>query len=207
MKHFGTMSVLGALAGIGLGSGLAQAAVIPIAASGGSSGYTTISSAFDAQPSTDPVVGPTDAVGGSAPGMYNGRTGYIDFGVDFSSVSISKTFDLYKQYGTNSDTGYALTYLWSNATTVANATATSPAPDFGFLEPTTANSDKQWIQRYNGPAVTPEYQYLLVTSPAVGGQTNRSLEWVFVSSVPEPASLSLLALSGLLVGSRRRRAC
>ena len=182
------------------------AQVLTIAGSGSVSGFTAITNAFDNQPSSVPTVGPytpSNYTANTVTFYAPGRTAYIDFGTAYATDQITATYELFRQYGTNSTIG--LTYAWSTDTVIGGDIA---APDFGFLEkPNPDSGTARWISPYTGPAVTPQSRYLLVTSPAGFVDGNASTEWVFagnVVAIPEPASLGLLTAGGGLLLRRRR---
>ena len=207
-KSIACIALFAAQMSIGLTTGSASADVITPVAVGLADGsdFIGIAAAFDSQPMTEPTAGDTAAAGGSAVSLFNGRTGYMDFGADFADFSIEGTFELLKQFGSNST--MQTTFFWSDDTELGNADDVA-APNFGFGSAFVADGDKQWISRYTGPAVTPEARYLLIDVSDTGSASNRSLEWVFVGTtgaVPEPGSLTLagLGLTALLGRARRR---
>jgi hypothetical protein len=168
---------------------------------------------FSAQPSSIPTVGSTglaNGTGGTGAYWQGGKNGgfYVDFGSDYSSVSITDTYELWRYYAQPGSPG-GFTYWWApTSSCVFDAGTCTVAPEFGFQDSTyTVNkSTDWWVHEYSGPAVTPAARYLIIDNPA--GTTvmgNGAAQWVFVGAVPEPTSLVVLGLgaAGLLV--RRRK--
>jgi hypothetical protein len=200
------------LAAVGvLGSaGFCSAAVITPAAYGVTSDpgnlNVVLTGAFDSQPTAEPTVGQAPGyVIGASPQVYAGpRTGYIDFGPDYASITLTGTYELLQKYGQT--VGWdGLSWTWSGDKLLSTTADNTSAPDFGFMEPYTVSLQQanMWIQPWTG-SVTPAAQYLLLTTPASGVAGNASVEWVFTGSVPEPASLSLLCAGGLVLLRKRR---
>jgi len=168
---------------LGLAEVSSGAIVLPITGTGTAtgSGATGLSGAFDAQPVSVPTVGNTNAASGSGPSFFSvgdTRTGFVDFGPSFATFNITATYEMLQQFGTSSNG--SMVYAWSTDTTVGSDLA---SPDFGFLSSQSANSNQQWIQRYNNPTgTTPLARYLLITRPSTVTEGNRSREWVFAGT-------------------------
>jgi hypothetical protein len=81
------------------------------------------------------------------------------------------------------------------------------APQFGFQDPAkfpNVGNGPVWVKTYNGSAVTPAAQYLIIHVGNGTTITDGSKEWAFVgTTVPEPASLGLIGLMALALNRRR----
>lgn len=208
------LSGLLAVAAVGVASSYACAAVIPISAgtaAGSQGGGGFFTGATDSQPTTEPTVGDDpDYEAGAEFGFAgtNTRAAYIDFGVDFASVRIERVLLLLTQNGTEPNA--VDNYWWSpdNSATFDSADGDKEAPDFNILDvPGDPDGDQQWVEVWSSVTpVTPAARYLIVQRPAAspypGG--NRSGEIVFLGTVPEPATLGLLAAGAGVMFLRRR---
>lgn len=207
-------------------------------ASGQASGssFFTFQGAFDTQPTlatlppsgTNTISGTT--LGSNVPSFPNDtgiRVGFIDFGVDFSTVHIVELWTAYRNF-TNYNGAAPFVDLWwadSNTLNVQNiggvntvikdaATTTNitdTAFNFGTNAASTGGSDIIWARdvEFSTP-VTPERRYLMLASSMAANTTanfagGRATELAIVV-IPEPSTLAvtLLALGGLLWFRRRK---
>ncbi len=202
-------SVLVGIAALTGGAGVTSAALIVPVGSGSTADpgnqNVIFTGAFDAQPPSAPTVGAAPGYAfATSPQVYAGpRVGYLDFGAGYASITLTATYELLQKWG-GTPSWAGLTWTWSDDQLVSTAGDNSAAPDFGFMKPTSVSlgSDNQWIQPWTG-SVGVAKRYLLVTTPATGASGNASVEWVFVGTVPEPATMSLLGVGSLLLSRRR----
>ncbi len=168
------------------------------------SGSTSFSGMFDSQPAGIPPIGTTTDPFVGSYGFFGitGRTGYIDFGVNFANITLEQTIIGLKQFGSAST--LVLSSWWSDASDATFDGSDAVAPDFGIFSTASANSNKQWVQTWTGSVpVAKRYLLLQYTS---GSESNRQEEVVFGGSVvPEPATVALLAGAGTFLMVMRRR--
>lgn len=170
----------------------------------GSSGPANFAGMFDSQPASIPTVGNTTDPFGSGYDYFSTpvRTGYVDFGAGFASLTLQSTYVEIQAFGTNSTA--TINYWWSDATDNAlDGSDLAEANNLGLFVNTGASSSQQWLQTWTGTVVVPK-RYLLVQY-ATADIGNRFKEAVFVGTVPEPSTALALAFAAGLIGARRRR--
>lgn len=176
----------------------------------GSSGPVSFGGMFDAQPATIPTAGDTVDNFGTAYGFFNsanvGRVGYIDFGADFSLITIEQTFVGVRQFGANPTGTLAITYWWSPDTSATFDSGTGDVllgQDIGLFSIGTPDSDKQWVQTFSG-SIAPQARYLIVAySTASTG--DRQAEVVLIGTVVPEATAAAFLIGGLAMGGLLRR--
>jgi hypothetical protein len=183
------------------------ATVITPVGVGAVAGGVNFGGMFDAQPGSIPTIGVTTDAMGSGYDYFAAtgdgtRTGYIDFGASFATITLQQVIVGLKQFGGASTAG--ITYAWSSDTAIGGDTTESN--DLGLFSTASADSNKQWISTWTGSITIPQ-RYLLATY-ASGSTSNRPTELVFVGTVgvvPEPSTYALIG-AGLttLVFFRRR---
>jgi hypothetical protein len=205
-SHFAI--VLGAGLSLCLASAASAAVVTGITSAAiTGSNYDLLSGAFDSQPTVDPVAGEISTHGGSGFGGFYGTDPSIgiDFGSNYATKIFTNAFVLQGSYGT---ADMVINYYWSTDTTY-DAGTDLPGPNlnlFNYSASSGGNSSGRWELEYSNPAgVTPSARYL-IGRPVSGSQGNFVQEIAFTNStVPEPASLSVLGLGGLMLLGRKRQ--
>ncbi len=207
MNYYKTVAAIAAAGVLSIACAQVGAAVIPV--SGGtanSSSFEKFAEFFDAQPLTTPTAGATADNFGTAGAIYtnSGRAAYVDFGANFNLVTINGVWLGLKLNGTNpSDANDSLLTFWSSDKDKAFEAGEGDtlAPDFNMFTWTGATPSKSWQQIFTG-SVTPAQRYWVIAFDGTQVASNRIEEIVF-TSVPEPASFSLLGLAGLMLLRRR----
>lgn len=206
-KH---LRLWGAALCVAIGSSTASAAVIPVTAftpgsSGGGGNF--MAKAFDDQPATAPTHGDTVASPVESWSIFgNDRYGGMDFGESYADFVITDVFVL--QGSWTSPTADS-SFHWSADTSgpFDAGAGDVAAPDFGILDYSGTGGTATWLNVFHdGNGVTPAHRYLMLHYLG-GGEGNFKYEIAFVGQpVPEPASAGLVALGGLAMLLRRRRA-
>ncbi len=218
----GVLGAAALLAGVSASNG-ALVGITPIAV--GSNGYNPLG-AFDDQPaSLDFTYDATKQIyinegggkGAGVPSYTSDRSAWFDFGEDWASIRIHEVWVSYNDWagGTiqsslNNDgvAGYPRLW-WDDDTDNDHTDAGAVASALTFYNSVPRNTGEfQWVldSDFSGSPYTPQGRYLLVgttdVSPVAAG---RAMEWVFIGEViPEPSTISLLAMGGLIALRRRR---
>ena len=193
---------------LGSSSSQSMAAVMLLPVTG--NGYTGFNTAalLDAQPkgtvSSSSPIGETTAQsgwGGNVDAYNDNKWNWIDFGTNYSQITITAAYCHFNQYANGTGKGFA-SYLWTNDTTMPPVTSTA-APDFGLGAVATL-AEAPWFQTWTG-SVTPTGRYLMINDGSEPSRvSDRLSEVAFYGSVPEPTSLALLGVGGLMALRRRR---
>jgi hypothetical protein len=185
-------SVVVLFLGASVSTGKAQQVVLPLTAGGASgSAYFPLQYGFDAQPASPPTVGMTGATGslGSNPNGYAGRQGYIDFGPNFATLTITEAWTAYWSW-TNYNGSLPFASLWWSPTTdnVFNAGTDIAETRFNFgTQAATVGAQALWTRDAAGLFITPAARYLIVSAPASGTfASDRATELALVGYTTPP---------------------
>jgi len=193
----------------------AQASTIITPAGAGTaygSQWCPVNQAFDNQPTWDGTqpVGP-DPVSGSNSAFYAGRWGFMDFGADFANIRIEQTWTRYRPWSAG-DVSTWVGGFWTDTDPGAwpaqiPATITETRLQFESQTALAAvgGSEHKWVRDADMTAspVTPLGRYLVLNVKTPDPQ-GRGEEYAIVGYiVPEPVTMSLLALGGLALLRRK----
>lgn len=193
-------------------AGAAMQVITPVAAGGGNGQWVTIAADFDAQPIWDAVLSAPVGGGGAEGGLASwmaGRHGYIDFGVDYADIAIHETWTQYNDWAQGPQAIFNA-MQWTNLNpasadrwdAVGNVAETQLKLSSHPALPYTGEVNPWYKDATYAAPITPQGRYLLLQIS--GTATGRDQEFAFIGTVPEPASLALLAAGGLLLAPRRR---
>jgi hypothetical protein len=191
--------------------------IIPVTSGQASGGqFFQFNQAFDAQPGSIPTDGqlvPGDNIGNGIQNFGGARQGYIDFGVNFATITITETWTAFRAFGAVTGPNPFSALWWSSDTTNTFSGGDVVATGFNFGTRSIAydGANAQWTRDFTGLSITPLARYLIVedgSATFAGGRGTELLIVGFTSPVPEPSTLTL-GLVGLAMGviGYRQRSC
>lgn len=208
----------GAVFGVGFAATPTQAALMVITPVGAGSANPSqawhhyMVRAFNAQPTWDEVNG--IPIGEEHVFEYWGETdnatAYIDFGEDFANIRIHQVWTHYPQFVSVSENVGPVEYWWDDNHDAINDGVTESVLKLRTYPSLATVSDNRpggagiWSKDMDlgDSYIIPQGRYLLFRTEDTAGRSN---ELAFIGRiVPEPASLSLLALAGAAALRRRR---